>query len=149
MANRTAAPGAGTPRTLSAPPAGDKPPFIKTLLELKEIILAIGIIGGAAIGSLTYFATKHQLEDVKCLLQLNLTMVESRMDAADLNQLLAQNFDQTTALEGKGLPLTTADASKLNQLKAAASEIGRKLASTNNSIAEAMVRLKRGECRTK
>ena len=129
----------------SEPPSDGRSAFVKTLLEYKEIVAALLVFSGAIGGALTYFATRQQLDETRCLLRHNVIMIEGRMDAANLSQLLVQNLEETVALEGKG-PLTGSEAVKHTQLKAAAVQIGQKLADANNKVAEALEKLKTGEC---
>lgn len=120
--------------------------FIDTLKDFKEIIGAVVIISGALTWVFAYFATKAQLEELRCIMRTNIEFVDGRMEAESLSRLLEKNLAETIDLDNKPL-LNPEEKVKLGRLKLAASEISRKLTSAENGSSVALNKLKSDGCR--
>ena len=92
-----------------------------------------------------YFATKQQLDELKCLMNSNISIIQGKTDAASLSQILIQNQQESAPLEAK-TPLTAAETLRRDQLKTAADDIARKLAEANTLTAQALTKLTSGQC---
>jgi hypothetical protein len=135
-----------TPLTSAdALPRSKKSSFIKALGEYKEIITIIVFFLGGVLFAFGYFATKQQLTQIKCLLNANVDLIQSKMNSSSLSQIMVQNLEESGALDSK-MPLNQADLIKRNKLKEGANEIGRKLAEADALTAKALSKLKSGEC---
>jgi len=129
------------PETISAP--SKQSSVIKTLGEYKELISIIVFFVGGIFFAFTYFATKQQLAQTRCLLNENVDFIQGKMDYASLSQLMVQNLEESGPLDNK-TPLTPLETIKKNKLKETASEITRKLAEADALSAKALTKLKGG-----
>jgi hypothetical protein len=121
------------------------PSFLQTLKNYKEFITILVFFFGGVLWILGYFATKKQVDDVRCLLNANVDFIQGKIDAASLSQLLIQNYDQTKGITNKGV-LTQDEKQKRAQLDTAAQEISRKLALAQDASTQALDKLRKGGC---
>jgi hypothetical protein len=119
--------------------------FLKPIKEYKELITVIVFFVGGALWIFGYFATKHQVKQLQCLLNANISFLQGRLDSGSLSQLLVENLKESTLLDTKGT-LTSDETLKRNQLKAAATEIIQKIADADGATAKALSQLKAGDC---
>jgi hypothetical protein len=111
--------------------------------NLQMLDLVVFFLGGVFWG-FAYFATKQQLKEVQCIMNANMAFVQSLMDSASLSQLMLDNLRESAALD-KASP-SPENTLKRNQLKTGAADIARKLAEADNAAAQALNKLKFGEC---
>src|SRR5215475_6379826 len=88
--------------------------LIKPLSEYKELISIIVFFLGGVSFAFAYFATKDQLKQMRCLLNANVDLIQSKMDSASLSQLMVQNIQDSVEFENKS-PLLPADIVKKNK----------------------------------
>ena len=135
----------GSPTSPASPPLDKISAFVKVLSDYKELIgIFIFVIGGI-LWAFAYFATKQQLDELKCLMNSNISIIQGKTDAASLSQILIQNQQESAPLEAK-TPLTAAETLRRDQLKTAADDIARKLAEANTLTAQALTKLTSGQC---
>jgi hypothetical protein len=118
--------------------------FLKLAGEYKEFAALIAFVVGGIFWAFAYFATKQQLKEIQCIVNANMAFVQGRMDSASLSQLMLDNLKESVTLEKA--TLTSDEVLKRNQLKAGANEIARKLADADNATAQALNKLKSGDC---
>ncbi|UPJ49946.1 hypothetical protein IVB30_00450 [Bradyrhizobium sp. 200] len=118
--------------------------FVKVAGEYKELAVILVFFIGGIFWAFAYFATKQQLVETRCILKENVLFIQARMDASSLSQLLLDNTKESTELEKPNL--TPEETLKRNRLKNAAADISRKLADAENAAAQALTKLKSGDC---
>ena len=118
--------------------------FLKAAGAYKEFVALVVFFLGGVFWAFAYFATKQQLKEVQCIMNANMAFVQSRMDSASLSQLMLDNLRESVALD-KASP-SPENTLKRNQLKTGAADIARKLAEADNAAAQALNKLKFGEC---
>jgi hypothetical protein len=118
--------------------------FLKAAGAYKEFVALVVFFLGGVFWAFAYFATKQQLKEVQCIMNANMAFVQSRMDSASLSQLMLDNLRESAALD-KASP-SPENTLKRNQLKTGAADIARKLAEADNAAAQALNKLKFGEC---
>jgi hypothetical protein len=119
--------------------------FLKPVNEYKELIALLLFFLGGAFWIFDYFATKHQVKQLQCLLNANIGFIQGRMDSGSLSQILVENLRESASLDMKQT-LTAEETLKRNQLRTAASDIGRKIADADGATAQALSKLKSGDC---
>lgn len=129
---------------------------LKVLNEYKEILTICAFFFGGVFWIFAYFATKQQLDDERgatksqfkeqqCLLNANLDFLQGKIDIANLSGLLVKNLVQSKALAEKRT-LTTIERETKDDLQRAADDIARKVATAENATAEALKKIRNGEC---
>jgi hypothetical protein len=118
--------------------------FLKVADQYKEFVALVVFFLGGIFWAFAYFATKQQLTETRCILNANIDFIQSRMDSASLSQLAVDNVKESATLEKPNL--TPDEIVKRNQLKAVGESIARKLADAENASAQALKKLKSGDC---
>jgi hypothetical protein len=90
--------------------------FLKTVKEYKELITLILFFAAGAFWLFDYFATKHQVKQLQCLVNANISFLQGRMDSGSLSQLLVDNLKDSALLDMKPT-LTSDETLKRNQLR--------------------------------
>lgn len=79
------------PTSVTSSPTGRISDVVNILKDYKELIGFFVFFLVGILWAFAYFATKQQLVELKCLMISNITIVQGKMDAANLSQLLLQN----------------------------------------------------------
>lgn len=128
-------------------------PFVKWLNDYKELLSVIIFFIGGFLWVYGVFATKEQIKELKCLMNANITIINSQIDESALSQLLIENL-QEQSKQKQRLPGNDVDQGKFNdvdqrkfaQLAAAALDIQNKLQRATGLRAEASQKLRANEC---
>ena len=119
--------------------------FLQRLKEYKEFIAILVFFFGGVLWILGYFATKKQVDDLRCLLNANVDFIQGKIDAASLSQLLIQNLEQTNVIASK-TTLTSEEIQKRIQLETGTKDISRQLALAQDASTQALDKLRKGGC---
>lgn len=130
--------------------------LLDILNEYKEILAICAFFFAGVFWIFAYFATKQQLDDERvatkrqfkaqqCLLNTNLDFLQGKIDAANLSGLLVKNVIQSKALAEKRT-LTAIERETKDDLQRAANDLARKVAAAENATAEALKKIRNGEC---
>lgn len=139
----------GSKADASPPPATKVSSFLKAVGEYKELAAVIATVIGVTLGvtllAFAYFATKQQLKEIKCITDANIAMIQGRIDSSAFGQLLMENQKEIAPLERK-TDLTQDEILKRSQLALAANALARKIADADSFTAQALNKLRSGEC---
>jgi hypothetical protein len=125
--------------------AGPESGFLATLKDYKELISILVFFVGGALWIFAYFATRTQVDELRCLMNANIGFIQSRMEVASLSELMVQNIAEAASLNSKS-SLTADDKVKRGKLQVGAAEITRKLAAAETASAQALTNLQAGIC---
>lgn len=117
------------------------------LKEFKELLAVLIFFFGGALWIFGYFATKSQIKELYCIMNANVDFIQGRLEAGSLSDLLVDNYKELKAFD-VGQVLSDDDAEKVSRLELAAAELTRKLSNADTSTADALNRLRSGECST-
>jgi len=125
--------------------------FLKKAGEYKEFVTLVVFFLGGIFWAFAYFATKQQVQQIRCLMNANMTFLQGRMDSASLSQLMVENLKESSVLERAALnpdksSVSSDDVGKRSQLRVAGTEIARKLVEAEQLTAQALNRLRTGDC---
>lgn len=125
-----------------------KPGFLTRLMDYKEFVAILVFFIGGAMWIWGYFATKSQLDDLHCLMNANVTLIQGKMDAASISQTMVDNVKAASLLKQKASagPLTPAELDQQTRLKLVADELSAKLTAANAKATQALDSLRRGDC---
>jgi hypothetical protein len=80
-------------------------------------------------------------------MNVNIDLVQAKIDAESLSQLVAQNFERKKAIASKSA-LSADDKQRRDQLDNAAKELLQKLNSSQDAATQAFEKLRKGACTT-
>jgi hypothetical protein len=124
---------------------GPKRTLLGLLGEYKELITVLVFFLGGVVWIFGYFATKKQLDELRCLFTANIDFVQGQMDSGNLSQMAVQNFQEVNPLLQKPA-LNLDEQTKLGRLKVATDDITRKLTTAHSTMTQAANRLRSGGC---
>jgi hypothetical protein len=56
--------------------------FLATVIEYKEIVALVLVVAGGASGIVSYFATKEEVKQVRCLLNTNIEFIDDQIQTS-------------------------------------------------------------------
>ena len=121
--------------------------FLSVWKDYKEFVAILVFFLTGSLWIWGFFATKKQLNDLQCLLNVNIDLIQAKIDSESLSQLVAQNFEKKKAILSKNA-LTAEDKQRRDQLDTAAKDILQKLNSSQDAATQALEKLRKGACTT-
>ena len=90
------------------------------------------------------FATKDQTKALRCLMNANISALDSQIAQQQFSQLLVENLEAQQALKASKKTLSDADNRKLAQLVAANKLLDEQMSDSNRKHGEAAEKLRTG-----
>ena len=119
--------------------------FLRWINDYKELLSVIIFFIGGFLWVYGVFATKAEIKELKCLINVNIDAIYSQIDESNLSQLLVENLQEQDKLKHLS-PSNDVDQRRLAQLAAAALDIQSKLQRATNLRAESSQKLRSDRC---
>jgi hypothetical protein len=128
----------------SSDPDDQKNGLLQKIIDVKEVLAAIIVVVGAVFAILAFFATKQELNTLRCITQANLIFLESQMKHGVFSDLLANNLNRQrelrTAVSNEALELEKV------RLQVAETDLAAQITLVSQSKSDALEIMRLGKC---